>query len=1150
MKLSFVLIVLSFQLSASSLAQSVTLRVENVTVQEALNRLSRETGLSIVYDEAFFEGANRISVDLTNATIETALERCLENTGYQYQVDRDIIYIRKIEEQPQVSSDVRVSGVVMDSEGLALPGVNILIKGTSRGITTDGQGRFALNVLVGKTLVFRFVGMKNHEITIGDKPMDVKIVMEQEVSELGNIDVISTGYQKIRPEHSTGSVAAIQMKEYDSRINTVDFLDGLQDKIPGLLINDDVTFEGNSLFQIRGISTINGNKDPLIVIDGYPTELSLESINPNEIESVTVLKDAAAASIYGVRASNGVIVIERKNAKPGEVRVDFRSTLSVKPKTNYSRYRWDDDASANIIDFMEETRGSLAAGYWFSMNFPALSAQVTYPEPMVILAQKAGGAITAEEAEEKLNALKSYNNTDDYSRLFLQNAVTQTYNLNISGGNKKTLYYLTANYAKSDLESVTNSNERFSLSGRATFNLSDRLSLLVDNTFSKSSAISHPVPDISTFYPYERFEDEDGNALATYSGSLANPYYNDYLLGKGLMDNMYYPLEDMKDISDNTSALSQRINATLNYKISDAVSLNIGGVFEASKTDTRHLANENSSEVREYVNRYTTTDNDGLLVYNFPKGSFLQENKASTNGFTLRGQVNLNKEVVENHTINMIMGGEIRKQVSESSLASYMGYNDQTLLLQAVDFYSLLTDFPTEYANANPTLSLSTLFNQAYTENRFLSFYSNLVYSFKSKYSLTGSIRVDQSNLFGTNPKYKYKPLWSVGTAWNIHRETFMQDLDWIKSLKLRAAVGFNGNVAKNSLPQIIASSSYNSDYADMETLDLSAPANSKLRWEQTLNINYGLDFSIFKNISGSLEYYIKKSTDVLANNKIDPTRGVSTAIVNESSLRNNGFEIMLHADWITRKRFNWNTGFVFSYNTSKILEVYDNEITSTSKSYTYAMGNTNYLKGYAIGSVFNYRYAGLDSEDGTVLIYDADGNTKHFDENDKGKSDVVYRGTTIPKYNIGLSNRVDVGNFYFYAMCRFYGGFVTKIPVPTPGGTRPLAGAFNFWRETGDELDPDMLPAYNAGHDSYYAATDRYTVNGAYFTLGDLTASYSLSGSEFVRKLGVSSLELRAQAHNVYTFALNDQNYSKAMGSYAKKYITPTYTFALNFSF
>ncbi|WP_162623219.1 SusC/RagA family TonB-linked outer membrane protein [Confluentibacter sediminis] len=1131
-------------------AKIVIEKDQAVKVDEVFDIIREQTkDYMFIYRTDLFKDLPKVQLKKGVIRMDALINKSLKGADLNVIVTKNKTIIIK---ELNTIRQLKIKGTISDQSGIPIPGVTVIIKGTNKGTTTDMDGNYTLFVSSPENvLVFSFLGYKKKEIVVGNQST-INIALEEDIAELDAVKLVTTGYQKIRPEQTTGSFATIGATEYESRINTTDFLTGLQNKLPGVLINTDVDFEGNSLFQIRGISTIEGNRSPLIVVDGYPTELSLSSIDPNDIESVTVLKDAAAATIYGVRASNGVVVIERKKGKVGKLKVDFRSTVSMNPKTNYNRFRWDDDVSAQQVDYMLERNQSNASLLYFYYTFPGLGQLFTNPKPVIILAQQAAGLITEDEAQAQYAELGAYNNTKDYSKHFLRTSMTRTHNMNVSGGSEKALYYLTANYNTTDSEIKTNSNDGFRLSARANFKLSDRLSLRLNTDFQESKSNSSPVPGINSLYPWERLQDEDGNPESVFLGSVVNPFYNQTLLDAGLYDNMYYPLIDMNAINDEQHQISNRINADLTYDLGKGFNISVGGIYEISNRDNSHLATDESSEVKQLLNRYAESSINGP-VFNVPKGSFLKKQNTNTNSYTLRNQLNYNKILAENHSVNMILGGEIRSMINKSHTSSLFGYNDQTLTHQPVDYSRLSSGYVPKYANSNPSLAYNNLFNETYTQDRFVSLYSNLVYSFKNKYSVTGSFRIDQSNLFGTDPKYRYKPLWSVGAAWNIHKENFLQDTYWLKSLKLRGALGFNGNVAKNSLPRIIASDGYNVDYNDMRRLSLLSPANSKLRWEQTYNTNIGLDFSVFKNISGTIEYYVKKSTDVLATNAIDNSRGVTYAKVNESALRNNGLEFSIHADWITRKRFNWNSGIVFSYNTSKILDVYNKDVKPNGESWSYTNYNTNYLKGYSIGAVFNYRYAGLDPEDGRTLIYGIDGSKKHFDEDNDGINDVVYRGTTIPKYSAGFSNRVDIGNFYFYAMINYYGGFVTKIPVPDPTTPRPLQGAYNFWKAPGDELEPGMLPnltELSSGYGSYIRALDTYTVDGTYFTIGDITASYSLRESQALKNIGIANLEFQFQASNVYTFALNDKNYSKAMGSYEKNYITPTYIFAVNISF
>lgn len=628
------------------------------------------------------------------------------------------------------------------------------------------------------------------------------------------------------------------------------------------------------------------------------------------------------------------------------------------------------------------------------------------------------------------------------------------------------------------------------------------------------------------------------------------------MMAQGLDDHLYYPLVDFNTITDKTREINNRITANFIYNMGAGFDLSFGGIYETSRSENRYYAEEESTVARRYVNSYVVRNADGTLTYNLPKGGFLRQTNSNVSSYTARAQLNYNKIFSEDHSINGIMGAEVRNVITKGNIASYFGYNDETLLHQPVDFASFTTGaIRGSYQLGSPLSSFNNWFNQQYVEDRFVSGYANLVYSYKDTYSLTGSIRVDQSNLFGTNPKYKYKPLWSLGAAWNIHKEDFMQDAMWVDRLKLRVAYGFNGNVAKMSLPQVIASTTLNNYTSPASSsLQLESYANSSLRWEQTSNFNVGLDFLFLKNIDGNIDYYQKNSTDLLGNAFIDPTIGASPTLINQATIRNKGIELGLRADWITKPDFNWNTGIVVARNTSKVLDVYQESDFNPS-----TLNTVGYVKGYPVGAMFAFRYAGLDNE-GYPLISDEEGNLYPTTDNSAGSATTAlmasdtsgvirYMGSSIPTVNAGLSNRVDFGRFYVFCMIHYYGGFKVRVPRPNPSSTRPLEGAGDFWRQAGDEEWTDVmgLAAYSSrnSNDAYNYA-DTHVVNGDYITLGDLTLSYRIDHLPIIKRAGFSNFEIKGQASNIWTVGLNKYNYSMATGSYQKSYVTPTYTLGI----
>lgn len=1178
MKLTIVLLfAITMQVSATAFAQKVTLHQREITLKQLFKVITQQTGYDILYQPDKVNESLKVNADFKDTPLKEVLEKSLLNQPLEFAIDEKAIVIseKAIPQKaatrlviPVVLPPETITGSVVDTAGKPLPLATVSLSASEKNnttttvslkrTTTDAKGKFIITgVPAGDyTLLITAIGyrpiIKAIKVT-GETTLALgEFTLRETVAALNEVTV-NTGYQLIKPEQSTGAVSRIGTKDYESQIST-DFLSGLANKVTGLLINNDIGFEGGSLFQIRGISTISGNRQPLIVLDGYPTELSLDLIDPNEIKSVTILKDAAAAAIYGVRASNGVIIIERKQAAQGKLKLDLRGTFGITPRENYSRYRWAPNASADVINYERDYyKNSITSGTWANITNANSGSPVNYPAPVLVMAQQAAGLITADQANRAFANIGSYNNISDYSKLFLRTAATQTYNMDMSGGNENALYYITTNYTGNAAQQVGNDNNRFLLSARTSLKLSKRLSLELTTDYQESRANSVPTPDINQVYPFERFQDDYGKPLPILTGSSVNPYYNAATMSLGFLDNLYYPLVEMNQVKTKSHTTNNRITGNFKYLIGNGLDLTFGGIYENSSTNYSYYASAQSSAVNQIINHYATIGTTGI-VYGIPQGGYLQQQHQESSSITGRAQLNYNKYFGKDHSINAILGAEIRDVKTQGNSAAYFGYNDQTLLQQPVNYQTLLgSTFSTGYFPYDGgRVNYNNLFNQNYNDNRFLSGYTNIVYSFKNRYSLTGSARIDQSNLFGSDPKYHYKPLWSLGTAWNIDKESFMQGIDWVKSLKVRAAYGFNGNLATNALPQVIAYSGFNKlGPVAIPQLSLLNYGNSALRWEQTRNFNAGLDYSIFKSITGSLDFYDKRSKDILANSQIDPFKGGSSALVNTASIDNKGIEGSLHADWISRRRFNWNTGLIVSYNKSKVLDVYNNNISPTSASYNYVVNSyTGYLKGYPVGAVFNYKYAGTDNT-GYPMVYGADGKAHKLLSPDGGKGDVVYSGNSIPGINVGLSNRVDVGNFYFYCMINYYGDFKVSVPLPTPSAIRPLSGsADNYWKKPGDENIPGILPALSYLSSPYLNYLDKYAVNGDYFTLGTVTASYNIGNMPFLKKAGFSHFEIKLQATNIYTVALNKYNYSVATGNYAKPYVTPTYTMALFTSF
>ncbi|WP_159451658.1 SusC/RagA family TonB-linked outer membrane protein [Pedobacter africanus] len=1155
MRINLIIILMTsflLQVSAGSFAQKITLNEKNASFEAIINKIQAQSGYDFIGNTVLIRTAKPVSINVKEISLAQALELCFANQDLSYTLkDKTVVIKHKqasiFDKVVDFFTAIEIRGKVLDEKGNPLAGASIKVKGSDKGTVSNSNGEFLLeNLNENAILQIHFVGYITKEITAKVLKENPVVRLEINTGELNEVAVVSTGYQKIPTEQLTGSTSTINKKAYESPIITNNFLQGLQNKLPGVLINGDLKFEGNSLFQIRGISTISATKQPLVVVDGYPTELSLDAINPNEIESVTVLKDAAAAAIYGVRASNGVIIVERKKAVKGDAKFEFRSTLSVTSKEDYTTYRLaPNTARMNYrIDSYDRT-GSQNRDY-FTNNPGRYNGG---DEPLIDLAS---GLITRAEMEKRMAEQYAYDNKDDYSRFFEQNKVTQQYDFNFSGGTEKALYYISSNLTRNQNSKIKSNDQRFLLSGRGTYNFNDKLSFVLTTDFMQNKGNGTPVYNYTDFYSFERFQDDNGTPLSTFAGSPTNPLYNPGIIAKGYYDNRYYPLKEINEVSDQSKSTSNKVVGDLFYKIIPGLTLKMGGVYEYSSNNIKHYASENAAEIKQYVNLYSEVGTDGSIKFNLPKGGYNKTKVGTTTGYTLRAQLNYDKKLNEDHAINVITGAEIRKVTSELNGYANFGYSEQTLLQQPVDYNKILTGSWFNTLFPNNSLSYTDLFQKTFSDDRFASAYFNGVYGYKSKYMVSGSIRIDQSNLFGTDPKYRYKPLWSFGVAWNVDKEAFMENAVWINKLKLRISDGFNGNVSKASLPQILANYAQNLRTSPTSTgLNIQSLENSALRWEETSNFNTGLDFTLFNRISGSIDYYSKRSSDLLGNTAIDPTKGASFTTLNSAKINNKGLEISLNSDWLHRKGFNWNTGIAFSYNTSKVLNVYQNNL---KLNYQYVDGSNanNYIVGYPVGAMFSFRFAGLNQR-GLPTVYDKNGNTKELyaNTNDEGINDLNYSGNGVPPYAIGISNRFDIGPFYLYAMVDLYTGFKTRIPRPSIFSNRPLEGAENYFRTAGDEANTDVLGFYAFSNMditrtfAVYDNSDKYVVNGSYILLRDVTLSYRFKNQVF-KQLGFSNFELKAQGSNLFTKGFNKYNYSLATGNYARRNLVPTFTIGL----
>ncbi|MCK0131638.1 SusC/RagA family TonB-linked outer membrane protein [Flavobacteriaceae bacterium F08102] len=1119
---------------------------KTISINEVFQLIKKQTDYSFIYQEDLFANSPKVTLKKGTVKISKLLNSILSQAQYNVTFNDEftIVVTQKISTNP-TDNQQRIKGKVVDNNGSPLPGVTVLIKGTSTGVETDFQGRFELAAKIGDVLSFSYVGFVTQTVKVVNTDA-ISIALKEDISALQEVVLVSTGYQRIEKDQMTGAVSGVTEKQYKQRESVSgDFLESLEGKIPGLVYNPQT-----GELTIRGVSTFDAVKKPLIVLDGFPTEIDLRTINPNDIVSVNVLRDAAAASIYGVRASNGVIVVETKRGKSGKPVFNFRSTYAFQNKPDFGYLNY-----ADAQEVVELQRAEFEIAQPNSFLF-LLGIYETNPVQQIMFGETESWAsfplLTSEEVDAQLAALGSYDNQKDYERLFYQHRETRNINFDMSGGSDKSTYILGLNFINETPVEQRSEIKQVSLNIANTFKISDRFSLDTKGTYTYSSNQSGNIPLLSDFFPYERLVDDDGVALPVKLNPQkdffsVNDADNAAYQAQGLPDLAYYPYRELHSNTNTTKGSSVRFQARLNTKITDWLNMDIGGSYEDQNQIIDQLQLEDSYAIRTLLAASATQDpSTGQAMFtNLPAGDVLRKTNQKLTNYTVRGQLNLARKFEDGkHDFSGILGVEQRRTSVVGNLTSYFGYDGETLITKPINL-GVLNARPRSpfsgFSFPNLRFNSTDYFNQTETDRRFQSYYGQGTYIFNEKYIATGSFRIDKSNLFGADPKYKNKPLWSAGVSWRMDKEDFISSMGWINQLQLRAATGFNGNIpSSNNGAFLILQSGLNTTLnTPLEYNDVLTPENQSLRWETTNNYNVGLDYGMFnRRISGSIDWYLKKTTDVFGQFDADPTTGFNNYNANTASIENRGFEVLFNSLNISKANFQWNSQITASFNKNEVLAVKASEYTNSEG----VVSNSNAVKGKPIGAMYSYNYGGLN-ELGQPFVYDKEGNENVLafygnQQVDVELEDLIYNGTTTPKYVLGLNNQVTVGNFDLSVLFMYYGGHVMRVEQPDPNGVsfyanNPLKGASNFWRAPGDE-NTTIIPGFAPGssvapgyYQSYarygYTYANRFVRKADHIRLRDVVLTYHLKPLD--KHLGLRNSQLRFQAQNVfkYTFSGND---------------------------
>jgi TonB-dependent starch-binding outer membrane protein SusC len=1123
MKLTAILLTITFlHVQAAGLSQTVTISGNNIQLEKVFTAIKQQTGYMFLYTADAIKGTKKVSLHVKDAALEEVLNLALKDQQLGYHIEnKTIIITRKkepIEEKQQTGNIAapppgEVKGKVLNHKGEPLAGANVKVKGTVIGGITNANGDFELrNVGENATLEISYLGFETQTIKL-DGQTSVSIQLKLVESELAAVSVsVFTGYQQIPKERATGSFVQIDNKLLN-RSTSTDVLGRLEGVAGGLAFYRNSKTDQPSL-NIRGRSTIFAEVQPLIVLDNFPYDGDITNINPNTIESITILRDAAAASIYGVRSANGVIVITTKKGnanQPPQVRFNTNVTITAKPDLNYFPLM-------STEDFIEAEKIFFSKGWSSTAENSANKFPLTPVAELLI--KKRDGLIPAAEADQQIEDFKQYNVKDEFDKYFLRNRVLLQNSVSISGGGNNSRYFVSFSYDKDKSSYVRNGFDRYSINASHSFtpfkNIDINTALLYTNMkFTNNNPGINDLISLSgrKYYPYAQLTDENGNALPVNFGFRDT--YKALKESQGFLDWQYRPVDEL-NLADNTTQQNyNKVNIELRKTFSSSFNIELKYQYEKQLRTDNDLKTQETYFTRDLINKYYNPA--ATIKYNVPLGGILDQTISELEGHTGRAQVNFNQKW-QQHRVNMIGGFEVKQLKQNSNESRLYGYNDEVAVSQPVDF---VTKFPTNPVSTT-TLAIPYPRKVISTLNRYLSYYANASYTYNDRYVFSASGRFDNTNFFGVRSNQRIVPLWSTGFKWNISREEFFQT-DLFDQLAVRATYGFNGNIIKKITAYTTVT--YGTDqFTRATSATVINPPNPELRWEKLNMLNVGVVFSLKKNVlSGTIEYYSKKGKDIFGDALMDPTTGVTSFRGNMANMKGEGIDIQLTGKVVSNK-FAWNSTVLFSKATDKVNNY--NKVISPSSIIQQGGGDVGGLmapyNGYPVLAIYSYAWGGLDPTNGEALgMLNGEKTNNYNDIRSKTThAEVIYNGPVNPPIIGAFRNDFSWNDFSLSVNITYKFGHFFRRPSTNYGqlvnnwvGNSDFA---NRWQKAGDEAFtnvpaiPGQYPATGNLRDNlFYPYVDILVQKADHIRLQDIVIGYDFDKAKWGR--------LRCQNVHVY---------------------------------
>ncbi|MCE4566706.1 TonB-dependent receptor [Maribellus sp. CM-23] len=865
MRLSTFLVLISVLASTASVysqATKLTVKMKNCRIADVFDAIEQQSDFYFFYSRDNFDDNRLVSVDIEGKTVEKILDEIFEGQAVSYEIVNKNILIKTTNKFP-ATPDLQqktVSGTVTDKSGQPLPGVTIVVKGTTDGTITDADGKYSLtNLPEDAILVFSFVGMQAQEVGVENQSL-INITME--VDAIGLEEVVAIGYGTMKKSDLTGSVVRVEMEQKENQAN-VNLLQTLAGTSAGVNIEGRGGAGSEPSFSVRGQTSLSASNRPLIVIDGIIYNGSIADININDVESIDILKDASAASVYGSRSANGVMIITTKKGTSESPVVSFNMYYGFQDMTNNPmRVMNAEEFAVRLVDWSHQN----LVYQWYTTNPTSAAGRPVRPD----ITNRELVATYLKTQEERDNYLAG--NEIDWVDEVLHIAPMQNYNLSLSGkSGDRVNYFVSGSYADVEGIQLNDKYKRFTLRSNLVSEVNDWLSLSINTSYS--------------------YTDNSGQPASLGDARVASPLVNNFI-GESSYDiylggELFQPYPLVYTYIDNSNTRNQ---------------LHLIGNAKIKIPWIKGLTNEIN-----YSNRYTQTDNNSYHNYNTPSGvsnrGLAIKQPSKSRDWILNNIVTYSKTFGD-HQLNSTLLFSREGRLGDASSLNAQGFDNQAL----------------GYNNMGLG-EVSTVSSSAWEENS-LSYMARLNYSYKSRYMITGTIRKDGFSGFGAEKKWATFP--SLSLAWVFSDESFFSDMDFYS--KLRVSYGKNGNqgIGRYSSLSRMGTRYYVFGQTTAIGLYPSTLGNADLGWETTESYNLGVDFGFLNNkLTGSVDVYTSETKDVLVQRQLPRAAGYTSVWANIGGLNNKGIEFEVRSVNIDNNNFKWESSFIFSLNRDKITKLY-----------------------------------------------------------------------------------------------------------------------------------------------------------------------------------------------------------------------------------